>query len=138
MQGVMVDTSVWVSYFRGGAETEHSADAVDYLIGGDEAIVDEVVLTELLPFMSVRGESVALAALSSIRNPPMRMDWQALRLMQEKCLRAGINKVGVPDLMIAQHAIQLDVPLFSLDRHFSLLSTITELKLWPAAGVYRS
>jgi predicted nucleic acid-binding protein len=37
------------------------------------------------------------------------------------CLRNVINKVGIPDLIIAQHAIQNALSLFSLDKHFELL-----------------
>ena len=131
MQGVMVDTSVWVAYFRGGRKDRTVGDALDYLISGDEAVVDEIVLTELVPFMRLRGEAEAEEVLSALRNPPMEIDWPGLRDLQEKCLRAGINKVGIPDLAIAQHAIRLDIPLFSLDGHFPLVAGISELRLWP-------
>ena len=135
MQGVMVDTSAWVAYFRGGKASAPVADAVDYLLSGDEALLDEVVLTELVPFFRVRGETGAEEALSAVRNPPLQIDWPALRDLQERCIRAGINKVGVPDLVIAQHAMRLGVPLFSLDRHFALVAGISELKLWPKPAV---
>lgn len=131
MQGVMVDTSVWVAYFRNGRKDAAVTDALDYLIAGDEAVVNEIVLTELVPFMRVRGEMAAEASLMALRNPPMEIDWTALRGLQEQCLRAGINKVGVPDLMLAQHAMRLGIPLFSLDRHFPLIAGICPLRLWP-------
>ena len=79
MQGVMVDTSAWVAYFRGGKAAAPVADAVDYLLSGDEALLDEVVLTELVPFFRVRGETAAEEALSAVRNPPLQIDWPALR-----------------------------------------------------------
>ena len=131
MQGVMVDSSVWVSYFRGGEGSDSVADAVDYLLAGDEVIVDEIILTELIPFMRIRGEAEAENALLALANPPMEIDWPQLRQWQEQCLRSGINKVGIPDLIIAQHAKNMDVPLFSLDRHFPLIAPICGLKLWP-------
>ena len=37
--------------------------------------------------------------------------------------------------MIAQQAIQLDVPLFSLDRHFALMAQHTSLRIWPRSIV---
>lgn len=128
----MVDTSVWVSYFRGDRETTKIADGVDYLIAGDEAVVNEAILAELVPFMRVRGEKSAEEALLAIKSPPMKINWNGIMEMQEKCLRTGIIKVGIPDLMIAQHAIQLEIPLFSQDRHFTLISKIFGLKLWPS------
>ena len=54
-----------------------------------------------------------------------------VRALQETCLRSGINKVGLPDLIIAQQAIRLGIPLFSLDRHFTLMSKHVSLALWP-------
>lgn len=49
--------------------------------------------------------------------------------MQLTCLRNGINKVGIPDLIIAQHAIQNNLSLFSLDKHFTLLGRHMPLNL---------
>ncbi len=131
MQGVMVDSSVWVSYFRGGKDSDSVADAVDYLLAGDEVVVDEIILTELIPFMRIRGEAEAENALLALTNPPLEIDWLQLRQWQELCLRNGVNKVGIPDLIIAQHAKNIGVPLFSLDRHFLLIAPICGLKLWP-------
>jgi predicted nucleic acid-binding protein len=50
--------------------------------------------------------------------------------MQVVCLRNGINKVGIPDLILAQHAEQNGVSLFSLDKHFGLLSRHLPLMLY--------
>ena len=52
-------------------------------------------------------------------------------ILREKCLRVGINEVGIPDLAIAQHADRLDIPLFSLDGHVPRGAGISELRLWP-------
>jgi predicted nucleic acid-binding protein len=49
--------------------------------------------------------------------------------MQVTCLRNGINKVGIPDLIVAQHAMQHNLSLFSLDKHFRMLSKHVALKL---------
>ena len=131
MKGVLVDTSVWVSYFRNGKADRRIADAVDYLLAGDEALVNDVMLSELMPFMNVRGEKDCADALTALHAPPIEIDWANIRVMQETCLRNGINKVGLPDLVIAQQAIALGLPLFSLDRHFALMSKPLNLKLWP-------
>jgi predicted nucleic acid-binding protein len=45
------------------------------------------------------------------------------------CLRNGINKVGIPDLIIAQFALQNNLSLFSLDKHFQLLGKHVPLNL---------
>lgn len=131
MNDVIVDTSVWVAYFRGRKEDRMTAEALDYLLAGDEALVNDVILSELLPFMIVRGENRCADALSAVRSPALAIDWAGIRVLQETCLRNGINKVGIPDLIIAQQAMALGLPLFSLDGHFALMSKYCGLKLWP-------
>ena len=131
MTGVLVDTSVWIPYFRGGSDGKKAADALDYLLSGDEAIINDVILSELLPFMNVRGETQCAEALLALQSPALEIDWPDIRALQETCLRSGINKVGLPDLIIAQQAIRLGIPLFSLDRHFTLMSKHVSLALWP-------
>ncbi len=131
MNGVIVDTSVWIAFFRGLPEDKATSDALDYLLSGDEAIVNEVILTELVPFLNVRGETERAASLFALLSPDLDTDWHELRMLQETCLRAGINKVGIPDLMIAQQAMRLNMPLFSIDKHFPLIAKVSSLCLWP-------
>jgi len=131
MNGVLADTSVWIAYLKGRPEDKRVADALDYLLSGDEAVVNDVILTELLPAMQARGEMEAAALMGSLRCPALEIDWKGLRDIQTECLRAGINKVGIPDLIIAQQAVRLDMPLFSLDRHFELIAQVLPLCLWP-------
>jgi len=45
-------------------------------------------------------------------------------------MKNGINKVGIPDLIIAQNAIKNNIPLFSLDKHFLKLSELHGMKLY--------
>ena len=131
MSGVLADTSVWIAYFKGRAEDKSASDALDYLLTGDEALVNDVILTELLPSMQARGEAEAANLMGSLRCPALEIDWKGLRNLQKDCLCAGINKVGIPDLIIAQQAMRLDIPLFSLDRHFELIAKVAPLRLWP-------
>lgn len=46
------------------------------------------------------------------------------------CLRKGINGIGIPDLLIAQNAMQGNMRLLSNDKHFRLISKHTGLKLF--------
>lgn len=131
MNDVLVDTSVWISFFRNHEEEKQIADALDYLLAGDEAIVNDVILAELLPSIIARRETELEELFCALRKPQLETDWKEIIDLQVQCLRAGINKVGLPDLIIAQQAISLDVPLFSMDRHFSLISKIVPLRLWP-------
>ena len=131
MRDVLVDSSIWISFFKGAKGEEQIAAALDYLLAGDEAVINEAIKSEVLPAMAVRNEDVT--AIEAIRLSPMNIDWTAVRELQIKCLKHGINKVGLIDLIIARQAIDLDLPLFTLDKHFSLIAKIEpELKLWPS------
>ena len=127
---VLVDSTVWISYFRGTKGEEDVARVLDYLLSGDEASVNEVIRTEVMPMMVVRGEDDSL--LEAVRCSNLSIDWVAVRALQVKCLRKGLNKIGVGDLVIALDAVKRGEPLFSLDRHFTLIKQVLpELKLWP-------
>ena len=127
---VLVDSTVWISYFRGTKGEEKVAEALDYLLSGDEASVNEVIRTEVMPMMTVRGEDASL--LEAVRCPALSIDWPGVRALQVKCLRSGLNKVGIGDLVIALDAVSRDEPLFSLDRHFRLIKKVLPaLRLWP-------
>lgn len=115
---VLVDSSVWVAYFRG----TDSVSSVDWLIAEDLIVTNDLILSELIPSLWMRGERKLASLLQDIERPALNLDWEGLVKMQVICLRHGINKIGIPDLMIAQHAIQNDLSLYSLDKHFALMS----------------
>jgi len=127
---VLVDSSVWVSFFRGTKGDEAVAGALEYLLSGDEATVNEVIKTEVVPMMVARGEDAVL--FDAVRCPELSIDWPAVRDLQVKCLKRGLNKIGIGDLIIALDAVSHNVPLFTLDKHFRLMTkVIPALKLWP-------
>ena len=46
---------------------------------------------------------------------------------QYRCLKLGINGIGIPDLAIAQNALQYSCEIYSLDKHFEFLISLTSL-----------
>jgi len=50
---------------------------------------------------------------------------------QVKCIKKGINGVGIPDLIIAQNARQNDCAIYSLDRHFVLMEKVLNIEVLP-------
>ena len=128
---VLVDTSVWISFFKGRKDEAKVCEALDYLLAGDEVVVNDVILSELLPPIVVRKERRVEACLKSVRKIDLMTDWDDIRRMQVVCIANGINKVGIPDLMIAQQSIQNGHPVFSLDGHFRQMAKKLPLKLWP-------
>jgi predicted nucleic acid-binding protein len=122
---VLVDSSVWVAYFRGTA----GVAAVDWLIEEGLVVTNDLILAELTPPLLLRGKRKLAGLLLEIERPPLTLDWDDIIQLQVICLRNGINKVGIPDLIIAQHAIQNNFSLYSLDKHFVLLSKHVHLNL---------
>ncbi|MCU0612329.1 MAG: PIN domain-containing protein [Candidatus Eisenbacteria bacterium] len=122
---VLVDSSVWVAYFRGASDLPD----VDWLIEENLIVTNDLILAELTPPLLVRGERTLVSLLHDIERIPLTLDWDDIIRLQVTCLRNGINKVGIPDLIIAQQAMQSNLALFSLDRHFRLLSTHLPLNL---------
>ena len=50
--------------------------------------------------------------------------------MQTQNLKNGINNVGIANLIIAQNVIDNDLELYTLDRHFELMSELHDFRLF--------
>jgi len=123
---VLVDSSVWIDFFRKAKQME----ALDYLIVEDLVVINDLILAELIPVLRLRRKLKHIRLLQIIHRPALTINWNELTEMQVICLRKGINKIGIPDLIIAQHAIQNDLKLYSLDKHFKMLSNNFPLRLY--------
>ena len=117
---VLVDTSVWIEYFKGTGR----AAVLNELINNNALCINNLVLAELLPSINLRKESELKQLLLTIKQIDIEIDWDEIIDMQTKNLLNGINKVGIPDLIIAQNAINNDLFLFSFIKHFSLMSEL--------------
>jgi len=49
---VLVDTSVWVEYFRCG----NNSEKLDFLIDENLIVTNDLILAELIPFLKVRKQ----------------------------------------------------------------------------------
>ena len=122
---VLVDSSIWIDYFRGSA----GDNQLDFLIEENLVVVNDLILAEIIPALHMQRQSKLIALMREIACPPMLLDWDDLVQMQITCLKHGINKTGIPDLMIAQHAIQNHLELYTRDKHFTLIAQHMPLSL---------
>ena len=99
---VLVDTSVWVDYFRGG---DNSAK-LDFLIDENLVVVNDLILAELVPFLRIRNQHKIIDLLYNVKNLRLEINWNEIMELQFKCLKNGLNGIGLPDLIIAQNANQ--------------------------------
>lgn len=113
---ILIDSSVWIEYFRTG-----KPEKLDRIIEEDLACINELILTELAPSLMMKNETDIIKGLQSIERVPMNIDWDIVRDYQLMNLQNGINKVGVPDLIILQQVIDQKITLFSFDKHFKLM-----------------
>lgn len=60
---------------------------------------------------------------------PLSIDWQLIQKYQLLNLQKGVNKVGIPDLIILQRVIHQRLSLFSFDKHFKLMQDYLNFEL---------
>jgi predicted nucleic acid-binding protein len=127
MSGILADTSVWIDYFNG---KNPKADILSDLIDSNAVCTNDLVLTELVPFIKLADESRLVDLLRSIKNITLKIDWGDLLMMQMINLRNGLNRIGIPDLIIVQNVIQNDLTLFTFDGHFKSMQRLHKFKLY--------
>lgn len=126
MISVLIDTSIWIDYFRGG---NNSSD-LDALIDEGLVAVNDIILAELIPYLKIKKQIKVIKLLETINRLPMQVNWQEIIEFQIKCLKNGANGVGIPDLIIAQNAKSNNCKVYSLDKHFRLLNEVIKVKLY--------
>lgn len=114
---VLVDSSVWIQYFKSA-----SVPLLEQLLEEDFACTNDLILTELQPVLMHLGRHDILEGLMALERVPLRVDWTLIRAYQLMNLQSGINKVGIPDLIIIQQVIEEKITLFSFDKHFRLMN----------------
>jgi predicted nucleic acid-binding protein len=123
---VLVDTSAWVEYFRSG----NNGDKIDYLIDENLIVTNDIILAELVPFLKVRNQRKLIDILLNIDKLPLAINWDQIMNFQFRCLKNGVNGIGIPDLMVAQNSKQHHAEIYSLDNHFALMKDTLDLRLF--------
>lgn len=123
---VLVDTSIWVEYFRNG----HNVEKLDYLIDENQVVINDLILAELTPFLKIQNQRKLVTLLHQIYKLSMVVNWDQLIDYQYKCLKKGINGIGIPDLLITQNAKQNHCSIYSLDNHFKLMAKVLKIDLF--------
>jgi predicted nucleic acid-binding protein len=123
---VLVDSSVWIEYFKGNERTLPLNRLFDF----NTVCINDLILAELLPSINQKKETVLKELLLTITKIPLTINWNTIIYMQTQNLKNGLNKVGIADLIIAQNVMDNDLELFSLDRHFEIMSTLHDFRLF--------
>lgn len=123
---VLVDTSIWIDYFKGG----DNAEALDFLIDENLLVVNDLILAELIPSLKIKKQSKVVELLQAVDRVSLDLNWEEIIDFQTRCLKNGANGIGIPDLIIAQNALQNSCEIYSIDKHFRLLRQILKVKLY--------
>ena len=124
--GVLVDTSIWIDYFKGGDDSTDLSPLIDENL----VVTNDIILAELVPYLRIKKQFAVVKLLQEINRLPMQINWDEIVEFQVRCLKAGSNGVGIPDLIIAQNAKANNCKIYSLDKHFRLLKQVIKVKLY--------
>jgi hypothetical protein len=124
--GVLVDTSIWIDYFKSGNDSKD----LDFLIDENLIVTNNIILAELIPYLKIKRQTKVIKLLQEVNRIPLTIHWEELIELQVKCLKGGANGIGIPDLIIAQNAKQNSCKVYSLGKHFRLLNQVLKVKLY--------
>lgn len=122
---ILVDSSVWIDYFRGSDQSK----VLDLYIEENLICTNDLILSEIIPILKIKKQNKLIKLLNNVNKKSLNINWNKIIEYQVICLRNGLNKVGIPDLIIVDNVIENDLILFSLDKHFELISNHIELKM---------
>lgn len=123
---ILIDSSVWIDYFRSGINSNN----LDTLIDQNVICINSLILAEIIPSLKHRNQNSLIDLLYQIVNIKLNINWDKIINYQTICLANGINKVGIPDLVILDNVIHNKLTLYSLDNHFKLISKHIEFDLF--------
>ena len=116
---ILVDSSVWIDYFRGAATPQ--TDRVDQLLSSELLLICDLILTEVLQgFASERDFNQARSLLAALPVVPLVGGEVALRAARNyRQLRAqGVTVRKTIDTLIATSCIEHGYALLYSDRDF--------------------
>ena len=123
---VLVDSSVWIEYFKGNT----TALPLNSLIDSNNVCTNDLILAELIPSINHKKEEILKELLFTMTKIPLSINWGQIIQMQTINLHNGLNKVGIADLIIAQNAIDNDIKIYAIDKHFTIMCDLHGLRLY--------
>jgi predicted nucleic acid-binding protein len=117
---ILVDSSVWIDYFRGASSTRQT-DKLDSLLGRESLAIGDLILTEVLQgFASERDFNRARKLLASLTLVQLGGEEVAINAARNfRTLRKrGVTVRKTIDTIIATRCIESGYELLHSDRDF--------------------
>lgn len=129
MARVLVDTSVWIEFFR---KHEPYHGIVTRLIDNEQVCCTGIILAELMQGAKLEKELAVLGDFLQVFEfiPETPELWAEAGHLSFNLRRKGLT-VGLADCFIAVAASQACVPLATLDGHFEVLKKPAKISLYP-------
>lgn len=127
---ILVDSSIWVDYFRDSDRPAAKALQQAMLANEDIAIVPVILTEVLMGFRDDRSFRSARTVLSKVPQLPVTNDTYIraatlFRNLQKK----GVTVRGAVDCIIAQTCLETSAELMTLDNDFREMARFTSLKV---------
>ena len=126
MSGLVVDTSIWIDFFRGEPLPELELALRDGLV-----VLPPLVVAELLSAPLRKKQRAELTSM--LNDLPLHATpfahWQAVGELRATLRKKGVS-VSTPDAHVAQTAIELEARLWSRDAIFTRVAARTPLRLF--------
>ena len=71
---ILVDSSVWIDYFRSGKNSE----LLDLYIDQNIVCINDLILAELIPYLKINNQNNVIRLLNNITNIDLNINWQVL------------------------------------------------------------
>jgi len=68
---VLVDTSIWMEYFKTG----NNSEKLDFLIDENLIVINDLILAELVPSLRVRNQRKVVKLLYNINKLELSINW---------------------------------------------------------------
>lgn len=132
MSPVLVDSSVWVDFYRGAAT--RGVAALEKLLGEREVVLGDLILMEVLQgFRLVREARTAERLFSGLRCLDLGGERMARTAAANyRLLRSnGVTPRSSIDVLVATFCVEKGLELLADDRDFTLMSPHLGLQLHP-------
>jgi predicted nucleic acid-binding protein len=123
--GVVVDTSEWIDFFAG-----RNAELLEQALANGAAIMPPIVVAELVSGATTRQQRAAIGELlqdAPVHETPLD-HWIRVGDLRAALARKGLV-VTVPDVHVAQCALDRDAVLLTRDAIFAKIARHTSLRL---------
>ena len=128
MNVLLVDTSVWIDFFRGKTYPD-----LELALKEGRAVLSPIVLAELMSGARDKSEEKQLRdfLLELPLHPTPEEHWIQVGRLRHETAKQGFE-MSIPDAHVAQCARDLDGYLLTRDQIFEKISKIAGIKLLPA------